>query len=102
MPIIHQQVPATVRATQVLGVIFTAFIAGQTASTTLLFTSIMLQAPAPLLARQWKTLWFKANGLVPAVSVGMSVLFAWLAWRGMFVSSSFSRQEYFFAYGFCG
>lgn len=72
----------------------------------LLFTSIMLQAPAPapLLAKQWK-MWLKANGLVPAVSVGMSALlalFAWLAWRGMFVSSSFSPQKHFFACGFDG
>jgi len=69
------------RIAQAVGITATAFLAGQTASTTYLFTPALLEAPAPLLARQWKKVWLTARSTAPVFSIGLSVLFGYLAYK---------------------
>jgi len=41
----------------------------------------ILQAPAPLLAKQWRTTWERAKATLPAATIVCGSAFAWLASR---------------------
>ncbi|TKA78213.1 hypothetical protein B0A55_03771 [Friedmanniomyces simplex] len=76
-----EELGTTIRIAQVLGLTSTAFLAGKTFAASFAAVPALLHAPAPLLAKQWKTL-FDADKLVnPVVSaIGLGV-FSFFAYR---------------------
>lgn len=54
---------------------------GQQAATTYAFVPALLQAPAPLLAKQWRTAWEKAKATLPAATIACTSIFGFLAYR---------------------
>ncbi|OJD36361.1 uncharacterized protein BKCO1_12000172 [Diplodia corticola] len=80
VPAFLEPVPVTIRLAQAVGITASAFLC-QTAAASILLTPSLLEAPAPLLARQW----LKARNIsmtinLPSVA-GSVALFAWLASR---------------------
>ncbi|KAK4548624.1 hypothetical protein LTR36_009534 [Oleoguttula mirabilis] len=70
-----------IRIAQVVGLTTTAFFAGKTFAKSFSATPALLHAPAPLLAKQWKTMHDSDKALAPAVvAIGTSV-FGYLASR---------------------
>ncbi|KAK7733553.1 hypothetical protein SLS57_000568 [Botryosphaeria dothidea] len=81
VPAFLEPVPVTVRLAQALGITASAFLCGQTAAASFQLTPSLLEAPAPLLARQWARA-RKIGMQVSLPSVAGSVaLFSWLASR---------------------
>lgn len=78
-----EELSSGIRAAQVLGLTATAFFCGKTYSQSFSTTPALLQAPAPLLARQWKTMFDSDKALSPAVVALGSSIFTFLASRGM-------------------
>ena len=70
------------RTAQVIGLTTTAFLCGRTFSLSFSTTPALLQAPAPLLARQWKRMFDGEKALAPAVVAGASCIFGYLSSRG--------------------
>ncbi|KAF1985202.1 hypothetical protein K402DRAFT_405347 [Aulographum hederae CBS 113979] len=69
----HERIPASIRVVQALGITMAAFVAGETAATTLAFVPAILDAPAPLAARQWKkTVERGSTGGLIALAAGVS------------------------------
>ncbi|KAK5125311.1 hypothetical protein LTR85_000420 [Meristemomyces frigidus] len=76
-----EELSSGIRIAQVLGLTTTAFFCGKTFSQSFSTTPALLQAPAPLLAKQWKTMFDSDKMLAPAVvAIGTSV-FSYLASR---------------------
>ncbi|KAL1641279.1 hypothetical protein SLS58_006181 [Diplodia intermedia] len=81
VPAFLEPVPVTIRLAQAVGITASAFLCGQTAAASIQLTPSLLEAPAPLLARQWlkaRNIYMKIN--LPSVA-GSVVLFSWLASR---------------------
>ncbi|KAI7088826.1 hypothetical protein KC356_g2998 [Hortaea werneckii] len=76
-----EELSSGIRAAQVLGLTATAFFCGKTYSQSFSTTPALLQAPAPLLARQWKTMFDSDKALPPAVVALGSGIFTYLASR---------------------
>ncbi|KAI6798967.1 hypothetical protein KC332_g14462 [Hortaea werneckii] len=76
-----EELSSGIRAAQVLGLMATAFFCGKTYSQSFSTTPALLQAPAPLLARQWKTMFDSDKALSPAVVALGSGIFTYLAAR---------------------
>lgn len=75
---------APIRVAQVLGLTSTAFLAGKTFAASFGAAPALLHAPAPLLAKQWKTL-FDADKLInPVVAAIGTGVFGFFAYRGMY------------------
>ncbi|GME26175.1 hypothetical protein GTA08_BOTSDO03614 [Neofusicoccum parvum] len=81
LPVFLEPVPVTIRLSQAVGNTASAFMCGQTAAASFQLVPSLLDAPAPLLARQW----LKARNIgmkvsLPSIAASIS-LFAWLASR---------------------
>ncbi|KAI7160800.1 hypothetical protein KC349_g3296 [Hortaea werneckii] len=76
-----EELSSGIRTAQVLGLTATAFFCGKTYSQSFSTTPALLQAPAPLLARQWKTMFDSDKALSPAVVALGSSIFTYLASR---------------------
>ena len=93
-------VPTGLRIAQVVGLTSTAFLAGRYLTSTLsdiiannvqsgktftqTFSAVpaLLHAPAPLLAKQWKTMFDSDKLLAPLIVAYSSAVFGWMAYRG--------------------
>ncbi|KAI6803032.1 hypothetical protein KC327_g15774 [Hortaea werneckii] len=84
-----EELSSGIRAVQVLGLTATAFFCGKTYSQSFSTTPALLQAPAPLLARQWKTMFDSDKALSPAVVALGSGIFTYLASRESISSRHF-------------
>jgi hypothetical protein len=81
---IQQSVPTGLHVAQVVGLTTTAFFAGKTFSQSFSTIPAFLHAPAPLLAKQWKTMFDSDKLFAPlAVLLGTGV-FGYSAFRGKF------------------
>ncbi|SMR50786.1 unnamed protein product [Zymoseptoria tritici ST99CH_1A5] len=69
------------RVAQVLGLTSTAFFAGKAFHASFATTPALLEAPAPLLARQWKKQFDADKWLAPAVAIFSSGVFSYIAYR---------------------
>ncbi|KAI5370324.1 hypothetical protein Slin14017_G012030 [Septoria linicola] len=73
--------PSGLRTAQVLGLTATAALAGKTFGVSFAAVPALLHAPAPLLAKQWKTLYDSDKTLASVLSIFSSGVFAFLAYR---------------------
>ncbi|KAB2576869.1 putative peptidase s9 s15 protein [Lasiodiplodia theobromae] len=92
VPAFLEPVPVSIRLAQAVGITASAFMCGQSAAASFLLTPSLLEAPAPLLARQWlkaRNIYMKIN--LPSVA-GSVALFGWLASREL--PDSMPRQLY--------
>lgn len=62
---------------------------GQQAAESYFFVPALLHAPAPLLAKQWRTIWDKTKAAIPAATLVSSGLLGFLAYREDTSSSAF-------------
>ncbi|KAF2092071.1 hypothetical protein K490DRAFT_32435 [Saccharata proteae CBS 121410] len=88
MPFYHEQVPTTVRVAQAVGITASAFLCGQMAGSSYQLVPSIMQAPAPLLARQFKKSFEMGITTVPGLMFS-SLVCAWLATREPISSSAF-------------
>ncbi|KAI9699612.1 MAG: hypothetical protein M1820_007112 [Bogoriella megaspora] len=75
----HETVPALTCVATAVGITMAGFIAGQTASVSYQTTPALLEAPAPVLVKQWKKLFdigFKVA--IPSYAI-CTAIFSWLA-----------------------
>ncbi|KAF2209734.1 hypothetical protein CERZMDRAFT_107023 [Cercospora zeae-maydis SCOH1-5] len=80
-PFLTDELGTGLRTAQVLGLTASAFLAGKTFSASYSTTPALLLAPAPLLAKQWQTLFTRDKLLAPILSLFSSGTFAYLAYR---------------------
>ncbi|GIZ40958.1 hypothetical protein CKM354_000427800 [Cercospora kikuchii] len=80
-PFYTDELGTGLRTAQVLGLTASAFLAGKTFSASYSTTPALLLAPAPLLAKQWQTLFTRDKLLAPILSLFSSGTFAYLAYR---------------------
>ncbi|PPJ53931.1 hypothetical protein CBER1_04599 [Cercospora berteroae] len=80
-PFYTDELGTGLRTAQVLGLTASAFLAGKTFSASYSTTPALLLAPAPLLAKQWQTLFTRDKLLAPVLSLFSSGTFAYLAYR---------------------
>ncbi len=74
--------PLRIRIAQTVGVTVTAFLAGQLASASYVLLPLIMQSPAPLLARQWNAMFDQSKKIGPPTLIGLTALFTWLAYKG--------------------
>lgn len=79
----HEEVTAPIRVAQVLGLTASAYLCGHTASATYLCIPSFLQAPAPLLAKQWQQMIRTDLEVGPAIAAFGALTFGFLAYKGM-------------------
>ncbi|KAH9828894.1 hypothetical protein Tdes44962_MAKER02322 [Teratosphaeria destructans] len=82
------KLPTSLRVAQILGITSTAFLAGKTFTSSFSATPAFLHAPAPLLAKQWRTSFTSDQFLAPAITLFSTATFAWLAYRDPTKASS--------------
>ncbi|KAF2772927.1 hypothetical protein EJ03DRAFT_387272 [Teratosphaeria nubilosa] len=76
-----EKLPTPLRIAQILGITTTAFLSGKTFTASFCATPALLHAPAPLLAKQWKTSFTSDQCLAPAITLFSTATFGWLAYR---------------------
>lgn len=64
-----------------LGLTSTAFLTGKAFAASFSFTPALLEAPAPLLARQWKKQFDSDKYVAPAIALFSSGVFSYIAYR---------------------
>ncbi|KAF2101397.1 hypothetical protein NA57DRAFT_34024 [Rhizodiscina lignyota] len=84
----HEKVPVGIRIAGTVGITAAAFLAGQSASSSYIATPALLQAPAPLLAKQWKTMWLRGRP-TGVLFLAIGAIFGGLAYREQPSSSAF-------------
>ncbi|PIB01393.1 hypothetical protein CB0940_00302 [Cercospora beticola] len=80
-PFLTDELGTGLRTAQVLGLTASAFLAGKTFAASYNAAPALLQAPAPLLAKQWQILFTRDKLLAPIISLFSSGTFACLAYR---------------------
>ncbi|KAI9664043.1 MAG: hypothetical protein M1821_007534 [Bathelium mastoideum] len=83
----HETVPVAARVATAVGLTMAGFIAGQSACTSYQAIPAIMEAPAPLLARQWKKLYDIGFRIGPTAYIGNSVIIGWLASRGKYAAA---------------
>ncbi|KAI4732970.1 DUF1772-domain-containing protein [Aureobasidium sp. EXF-12298] len=78
-----------VRVAQVVGLTSAAYLAGAIGSISWQSVPALLDAPAPLLARQWKKIFDQGKVAAPPMAVLSSAIFGYLAYREPTASSGF-------------
>ncbi|KXL49363.1 hypothetical protein M433DRAFT_39807, partial [Acidomyces richmondensis BFW] len=73
--------PLGLRLAHALGLTGAAFLAGKTFAQSFSAVPAMLHAPAPLLARQWKTMFTSDKLLAPAIVLVSGSIFGYFAYR---------------------
>ncbi|KAF2757988.1 hypothetical protein EJ05DRAFT_510840 [Pseudovirgaria hyperparasitica] len=73
--------PSSVKVVQCIGITSAAYLLGQVVTLSTCAIPAILQAPAPLAARQWVTMFVRARALGIAVTAIPVVAFSWLAWK---------------------
>ncbi|KAL1296962.1 hypothetical protein AAFC00_004562 [Neodothiora populina] len=81
IPISVDKPAVGVRIAQVVGLTSSAYLAGAIGGISLFSCPALLQAPAPLLAKQWQTVFDKGKFLAPPLSVVSAAIFGGLAYR---------------------
>ncbi|KAK4982232.1 hypothetical protein LTR66_009394 [Elasticomyces elasticus] len=89
-PFYHETVPITIRVAQAVGLTASAFLCGSTIAATTVTVPSLLEAPAPLLAKQWRKMYDLIGGVSPAVSAVCGLTFAGLAYREPMATPSFN------------
>jgi len=87
-PLINRDIPAVVRAAQLVGVTGTAMLAGASVMTTIWAIPALMEAPAPIAAKQWKRIYDGGKIVVPPASILSGAIFGFLAWRERGASNS--------------
>jgi len=80
-PFYHQDVPVIVRVAQVVGITSAAALAGGNLGLSFITIPALMEAPAPLLAKQWQKAYSIGKAVAPPLSVITSVVFGYLAYR---------------------
>jgi len=80
-PFYTQNLGTGLRAAQVVGLTATSFFAGKTFVTSFATVPALLEAPAPLLAKQWKKLFDADKLLAPAIALFSSGIFGYISYR---------------------
>ncbi|KAF1816694.1 hypothetical protein P152DRAFT_454918 [Eremomyces bilateralis CBS 781.70] len=79
-----------IRVAQVVGLTTAAFFAGQSAATTYILCPSIMEAPAPLLAKQWRSAWTKGRAIGPPLVVGLTATFGFLAFHEYSIITPYS------------
>ncbi|KAI4723765.1 DUF1772-domain-containing protein [Aureobasidium sp. EXF-10728] len=90
IPISAERPTAGIRAAQVVGLTTSAFLAGSMASISWISVPALMDAPAPLLAKQWKKIFDQGKTSAPPMAVLSSAIFGYLAYREPTASSNFT------------
>ncbi|TKA71749.1 hypothetical protein B0A49_08161 [Cryomyces minteri] len=85
----HEEVGAPIRVAQALGLTASAVLCGHIASASYLVLPSIMQSPAPLLAKQWKTMWVNDRNVGPAITAFSALVFGYLAYREPTETSTF-------------
>ncbi|KAF2668625.1 hypothetical protein BT63DRAFT_414606 [Microthyrium microscopicum] len=81
VPFLHRDVPAVVRAAQLLGITGAAGLAGAIIGISTFTVPAILQAPAPLAAKQWSNVYGRGKVFAPPIAVAVGAIFGALAYR---------------------
>jgi hypothetical protein len=76
-----QEVTPTVRLAQVVGITTAGILSGISLGTSGISMPSLLQAPAPLLAQQWRTTYTRGAASVPLLTAIPTLVFSFLAFR---------------------
>jgi hypothetical protein len=90
IPISFDKASTGLRIAQVVGLTTASFAAGSIASFSLFVTPALLQAPAPILVKQWQTCFDKGATALPPLTVVGAVIFGALAYLGQSLTPSYS------------
>ncbi|KAI4797120.1 hypothetical protein E4T44_12020, partial [Aureobasidium sp. EXF-8845] len=89
IPISANRPTTGVRVAQVLGLTASAYLAGSIGSISWQSVPALMDAPAPLLAKQWKKIFDSGKVVAPPMAAVSSIIFGYLAYRAPTASSDF-------------
>ncbi|KAG9665993.1 DUF1772-domain-containing protein, partial [Aureobasidium melanogenum] len=90
IPISATRPTTGIRVAQVVGLTASAYLAGALGGFSVVAGPALLKAPAPLLAKQWLTVYDNGKVMAPPLSVLCSAIFGYLAYREPTATSSFT------------
>lgn len=80
IPISVEKPSTGIRIAQVVGLTAASFAAGSITGFSVFSVPALLQAPAPLLVKQWQTIYDKGKMILPPISAVAAVAFGALAY----------------------
>jgi len=86
-PLINRDIPAVVRAAQLVGVTGSGVLAGASIMLSVWVIPTLMEAPAPVAAKQWKKMFDLGRVSMPPTTILTSSIFGYLAWQSATPSS---------------